>query len=314
MLKDVRPAIDLAVTARAGVSRDGQPLSYNRRPAPDLAPWVGRLYATQVDLPEDYTLHSGLFNDASCLRIQLSGEWTAQTATGPMALGRAALIFGPQTRVMPVTVSGSFISIGASLRPGTGHALRKADASNIADRIVQADTLGLDSAGLLDKLDPAGAPEDWLCALEEECRRVIAVAGGGTPDPVSVSFEALAFHNPSASVAEFAQEVGISTRQLTRIVKRDFGMPPKQVLRRARALDMASFLHGVADEAEAEDLILRYFDQAQMTREFTELFGMPPRRFKTTPNPLLTLALESRQARRLDALQRLGPDGARPWE
>ena len=72
-------------------------------------------------------------------------------------------------------------------------------------------------------------------------------------------------------------------------------------------------LHGVADEAEAEDLILRYFDQAQMTREFTELFGMPPRKFKTTPNPILTIALESRQARRLDALERLGPDGIRPW-
>ena len=40
---------------------------------------------------------------------------------------------------------------------------------------------------------------------------------------------------------------------------------------------------------------------------------MPPRRFKTTPNPILTIALESRQARRLDTLEKLRPDGARPW-
>jgi AraC-like DNA-binding protein len=91
-------------------------------------------------------------------------------------------------------------------------------------------------------------------------------------------------------------------RQLGRIIRRDFGMPPKQVMRRARALDMASHLHGVADEAEAEELILRYFDQAQMTREFTELFGVTPRRFVKTPNPLLTLALD-----------RARPNGWRRW-
>ena len=67
-------------------------------------------------------------------------------------------------------------------------------------------------------------------------------------------------------------------------------------------------------EAEAEELILRYFDQAQMTREFTELFGVTPRRFVRKPNPLLTLALESRQAKRLEALERVPPGGHRPWQ
>jgi AraC-like DNA-binding protein len=91
-------------------------------------------------------------------------------------------------------------------------------------------------------------------------------------------------------------------------------MAPKQVLRRARALDMASHLRGVADSAEAEELELRYYDQSHMIREFTELFGMAPRQFIATPQPLMTLALESRQARRLALLSRLEPGEARPWE
>jgi len=86
------------------------------------------------------------------------------------------------------------------------------------------------------------------------------------------------------------------------------------VLRRSRALDMASHLHGVADEKEADDLILRYFDQAQMTREFTEFFGMTPRQFMKTPNPLMTLTLEARQAKRLEMLKRLPPGATRPWQ
>ena len=82
MLKDTAQALDAAVQPRAGHARGGQPLSYNRRPAEDLLPWIGRLYATAVDLPEDYTLVSGLFNDTSCVRIQLSGHWVADTADG----------------------------------------------------------------------------------------------------------------------------------------------------------------------------------------------------------------------------------------
>jgi hypothetical protein len=41
---------------------------------------------------------------------------------------------------------------------------------------------------------------------------------------------------------------------------------------------------------------------------------MSPRQFVKTPQPILTLALESRQARRLEALNRLEPGQARPWE
>jgi len=313
MLKSINPVVDQAVKPSAGHSRGGQPLSYNRAPAPDLAPWIGRLYATQVELPDTYCLKSGLFNDTSFIRIQLSGEWTAQTADGPRAYNRAAIVFGPQRKLMPVTVTGSFISVGISLRPGTGFALLKLDASQMLDRMAMCNDMGLDGEGVLRALEAQDSAEGWLTALENRFRAVVKATGGAVPDPVSSAFETLTFAEPQANVAEFAEELGISQRQLERIVRRDFGLPPKQMLRRARALDMASRLHGVADEAEGEDFILRYFDQAQMTREFSEFFGMTPRKFMQTPNPLLTLTLESRQSRRLEALERIGPDGKRPW-
>ena len=77
---------------------------------------------------------------------------------------------------------------------------------------------------------------------------------------------------------------------------------------------MASHLRGVADQAEAEELMLRYYDQSHLIHEFTELFGMSPRQFEATPQPLMTLALESRQARRLEAIARIAPGGVRPWQ
>jgi len=314
MLKKMRRGVDGSLAPQGGQSRDGQPLSYNRAPTPDLAPWIARLYATIVDAPEGYYLESGLFNDTTVVRMQLRGEWTALTADGTKRLGRAALVFGPHSRLMPVSVTGSFVSIGVALRPGTGHALMGRHAGDMVDRLVTCEEFGLPGEMAMTALASTRSPEDAVQVLETMFGQFVEVSGGARPDPISARFETLSFTDPSYSVAQFSEECGISPRQLERIVRRDFGMPPKQVLRRARALDMASHLRGVADEAEAAELGLRYYDQSHLTREFTELFGMSPRQFCAGPNPLLTLALESRQARRLEAIERLAPGEIRPWQ
>ena len=298
---------------RFAVTRDGQPLSYNRLPAEDLRPWVGWLYATSVTAPDDYVLECSLLSDASIVRIQLEGHWKAETVDGPMEHDRAALLFGPMSKAMPVSVRGSFTSVGFALRPGVGHAVLGRHAADFADRIVSIGDLGLDDKMLMEPLEAAASPEKLLLALEDWMRDIIARTGAKPPDPVSHKFDMLALYDPTKNVAEFAKDCGISTRSLERICKRDFGLSPKQVLRRARAIDMASALRGVADSAEAEELELRFYDQSHMTHEFTKLFGMTPRLFMQTPQPLMTLSLESRQSRRLAALQRLPPGAQKPW-
>ncbi len=314
MLKRGRPGIDRAIEPQHGVTRDGQPLSYNRAPAPDLAPWISRLYATVVDAPPDHRLECGLFNDNSLLRLQPKGRWTALTADGPKAHDRAALFFGPQTRRMAVSVTGSFISVGIALRPGSGYALGKVRVGDYVDRLISCDEVSFPGEQALAIVEQGANPEEWLQSLEALFRKLIDRGKSAHPDPVSARFEAVSLANPSISIADFARDCGIELRRLERIVRRDFGMAPKQVLRRARALDMASHLRGVADYEEAEELALRYYDQSHLIREFSEMFGMSPRQFVATPQPILTLALESRQAHRLEALERLVPGQLRPWE
>lgn len=313
MRRSTTPAIDTAVASRI-VTRQGQPISYNRAPSADLAPWIARLYATVVDVPAGHRLECGLLNDMSMFRLQLKGHWVAQTPAGVVEGERNALFFGPQTRLMPITVTGSFVSVGVALRPGTGHALRRVKTADYLDRIVPCEELGLPGDAALQFLERENDAERWLQLLEELIRRIIAQSGAEPPDPITARFEALAFTDPSVGVAAFARECGVDQRRLERIVRRDFGMAPKQVLRRARALDMASFLRGVADQAEAEELQLRYYDQSHLIREFTELFGMSPRQFAAKPQPILTLALESRQACRLEMIERVAPGGIRPWQ
>ena len=314
MLKRSRPGVDAALEPSHGVTRDGQPLSYNRAPSPDLAPWIARLYVTVVDAPDDYALNCALFNDTAIIRIQLKGDWSAETADGPMQHLRKALFFGPQNRRMPVGVKGGFISLGISLRPGACFALKGARLETFIDRIVSIDEVGMRESSMLSRLEDGGSPEDWLKVLEDTIRIHAERVNFKMPDPITSRFEALAFADPTAGVGDFAKECGIDQKRLERLVRRDFGLPPKQVLRRARALDMASHLRGVADHDEADELALRYYDQSHLIREFVELFGMSPSQFIERPQPLLTLTLESRQARRLEALSRLAPGAPRPWE
>jgi len=308
------PAADPRIAPEQGITRNGQPLSYNRAPAPDLAPWIARLYVTRVQLPDDYTLSCGVFNDTACVRIQLGGHWVAQTVDGPVETRRGAFYFGPHSRRMPVSVTGSFTSVGYAIRPGTGTALHLPRVGGFVDKVVPTDVMTAPSEDFLALLTPDADAEAWLQAIEGLIRQQVAGLGGARPDPVTAQFEEISLRNPGITVNEAAKLCGVERRQLERVINRDFGMAPKQVLRRARALDMASHLRGVADSREGDEIALRYYDESHLIHEFTQLFGMPPRQFVKTPQPIMTLALESRQARRLEALHRITPGEARPWE
>jgi AraC-like DNA-binding protein len=314
MSRSNKPAVDHAVVSANGATRDGQPISFSRAPAPDLERWVGRFYVTVVDMPEDHRLDCGLLCDFSCIRVQTRGKWQAETATGTKHSERAAMLFGPHSKRMPVSVTGSFTSVGVFLRPGACHALNGPEISGLKDDLATFTQLNMPEARWLKLFDPDGTPEDWTLAMEQEMRRLIAERAVREPEPVSARFEAAAFIDPNATVAQLAADFGVEQRRLERIVRRDFGMTPKQVLRRARALDMASHLRGVADQDEAEELALRYYDQSHLIREFTAMFGMSPRQFVEKPQPLITIGLETRQSRRLEAIQRIAPGGIKPWE
>ncbi len=307
------PALNRSLAPRSAVARDGQPLSYNRAPAKDLAPWIARLYVSSVAAPETHVLSCGVFCENPVLRIRLAGDWLAQSAIGPLASTRGAFLFGPNTRRMPIEVRGSFISAGIAFCPGAVRLLTGMAEGDIVDRLADPALLGLSTQSWLALFDPDAGPEHWCLQIEAALRSLIDRRGAQAPDPVSVWFERASYADPSISVGQCASTNGIDIRRLERVVRRDFGLTPKQVLRRARALDMASHLRGVADAQEAEALMLRYYDQSHLIRDFTALIGLSPGQFAQRPQPLMTLSLETRQQRRLEMLKRLVPGQAPPW-
>lgn len=299
-----------------GHTRNGEPLSNNRAPADDLAPWVARVYATDVKMDPDATMHCGFISDTPVMRVLFSGEWTARTRDGFGRYGPSALLFGAQTRRMAVTVSGSFATVGVALKPGAMSALKGPPVEGTLDRIILYDHIyGHEDWGRSDQLlewfDPAGEPERWLKVAETLVRQLVERTGAKQPHPVIAAFDKAVFADPNLNLAEFAEEHVIERRRLERKIKRAYGQSATQVLRRARALDIASHLLGVAHDSEAEEAALKFFDQSHMIREFRHFFGVTPRQFALTPQPFMTLTLEARQSRRLEVLGRAQPNY--PW-
>jgi len=181
------------------------------------------------------------------------------------------------------------------------------------DRIAREDHFGMLHDDFRDVFNDEMSPVQWNWAIEEVMRRFIARHDPPPPDPVSVAFEETALHNPSQPLSEFAETHNISLRKLQRVVKRDFGLPPRTIMRRARALDLAAQLSNVANAEEEAEMILRYFDQSHLIRDFAAFFGVTPQKFRAQPRPLLTIGLEHRQVRKLEDRQNSQSDGSIPW-
>ncbi len=306
------------ISSRTGATRSGSPLALSRAPAADLRPWFYWWSISVGELPPGVTVHCGRMVDHPCITFIYHDAWTAVTADGtevfdPGKHGKS-LYFGPQTRRMPLSISGRYTAIALHFNAGVAGILGFPDPGETLNRIIDLDEyFGRDVP--LAKLVPLNNDyETWLAVLEQEfLRPLVEKTSSRAADPIVTAFEAACLAHPEMTVEEFADGQDVSKRTIERIIKQAFGMTPKQALRRARALDMGAALLGVArpeDQPEIED---RYFDQSHRIKEVRAIFGMSPSELKEGMHPFLRLALEVRQRRRLDALNRLGVEELGPW-
>ena len=306
MTGDADPEILREILAPIWDPPDNRPsLAENRAPSPDLSPWIATMVSIRAPTDPDQLVACGLCNDLVYVRYVFSGQWTAQMADGEGKFRDEALIFGQHSKFMPLTCAGDVMSAGFGLRPGAWYAMTGNSAADYVDRIIRDDVFGLMDGEFADRLNAGTRPEEWNAALEDAVRRFVERVQPDPPDPISTAFEAAAFADPMQSLHDFADAQNISLRKLERVIKRDFGVTPRAVMRRARAMDVAALLCGVDNQQDEDELMLRYFDQSHLSRDFTAFFGLTPRKFRTRPRPLLKVTLQQRRDRRIEELRRL---------
>ncbi|RNJ61360.1 MAG: AraC family transcriptional regulator [Porphyrobacter sp. IPPAS B-1204] len=272
-------------------------------PPPTIAPYVTTLYHFRCDEPVIRDIQPAAVGQL-CLFPHGTGEM--HFAEGHRDPNHAVGLLTPLSRATPIIVMGPFHAFGAALTPVGWAALTGLHAGQHRDRLLPAaSVLGPEIDALGQRLIAAyrqGTMTGRECAL--------AVGGfierGVKPvNPRHLELVAATGRWLSASfnpeLSELSGVAGYSARQVQRLVERYFGLPPRALARKYRALRAAALLSApqlsLEDEAEIAEA---FFDQPHMIREIAHFVGRTPARLGDETTPYLAEMIDGRNLRELN--------------
>lgn len=267
-----------------------------RIPSEDLRPYVTLFYHFRADIPRFDDLERA---DHAQWRFRLSdGAAHYAFADGTAQVATACHIIGPTSGAFRTVADGPVEVVGMGLQPAGWAALVGVDASTLLDRMIDgAGVAGgapaaLAAAATLRAATDIGAK---LAAVESLVRRTLAA----TPHSAALAFARaidgwLAAHH-SPEVDDLVTTAALSRRQVERRTKALYGVPPKTLARKYRALRAAVALaEGMKLDAALEEG--GFYDQSHLIRELKQFTGLTPRQLRDTPTLLSQLTMQRRRA------------------
>lgn len=276
-------------------------LDYIPAPAP-LQPFLTTLYYFRSDEREIRDLQPA---SVGSLLIFLRGRGRMHFTGGQIDPSHPESLITPTSAAVPFEVDGPFHCVGCSLSPLGWAALTGEPANAHGDRMLDArGWLGQEVRELGDDLRAAYA--EGTASPAELCERIAAFLGTRlgrvNPRHVELMKQITEWLSSSfdPSLADLLGRVAYSERQLQRLVERYYGISPKQLVRKYRALRVAALLQDprTSDEKVAELLNL-FYDQSHLIREIRLFAGRTPARLGDAENPILDALLDSRNFREI---------------
>lgn len=192
----------------------------------------------------------------------------------------------PMLQAAPMRLEGPVLNVGASFTP-TGWAIfsgldasQTHDTSFDADRVVATPTFAPVRVALERCRKGEISPEDYARAIEEMIRTVCSTAPCELRDEHRALLAAIevwlesAFNPP---LAQLYDSVEIGERQVQRLCRRFYGVPPAQLLKRYRAIRAGMLMaHGDLSPELRDEVLAAYFDQAHLIRDLRRYTGRTP--------------------------------------
>lgn len=272
-------------------------------PPAALAPFVTTLYHFRCDEPIIRDIQPAAVGNL-CLFPHGQGEMLF--AAGHRDPNHEVGLLTPLSRAAPIAVAGPFHAFGAALTPLGWAALTGLHAGEWRDRLLPA------SEVLGPEIDALG--QELLAAYRDgrmsgrDCALAVGGFIGDHLRPVNARHLALmaatgqwlsASFNPD--IAALSGTAGYSARQVQRLVERYFGLTPRALARKYRALRAAALLSAphlsLEDEAEIAEA---FFDQSHMIREIAHFVGRTPARLGDPSTPYLAEMIDARNLRELE--------------
>ena len=279
-------------------------LQYLAAPA-ELAPFVTTFFYFTCDEPLISDLRPA---SAGLLAFFLRGQGELFVRDGTIDSSHPASLLTPLAAAAPILVDGPWHVFGAAISPLgwgalTGGISAAANSNRLLDAAVVIDPSLADFAhdlaarynarGDAPGLSPEEMVESATAALVPLLRDVPAAHArliGIVADWLGSSL--------SPMVEDLTERSPYSPRQLQRLVDFYFGLPPKQLARKYRALRAAALLgHPDTPPEQVAMVENQFYDQSHMIRELRLFAGRTPARLGASDAPVLSALLDLRNFR-----------------
>ncbi|MFO6446527.1 helix-turn-helix domain-containing protein [Erythrobacter sp. NE805] len=216
------------------------------------------------------------------LIVMVRGSVAFTFADGRTGCSSRVFVNAPQLRSANSVLEGPVLQIGASLTHAAWQRLSNLPADVVHDRLISAEAiLAPERIAALEAA--AEACDAGRIGPEAVCAELAATIAAGPfdlrSDHVEVVETILAWlaSGFDPDIRALYEAVRVSPRQVQRICRRFFGVPPAQVLKRFRALRAAMVLAQPGlGEAHRDALMATYFDQAHLIRDIRRYTGRTP--------------------------------------
>ncbi len=250
-------------------------------PAPGLRDFISVYYLFESEGPFLADVERAAL--AQC-RIAVSGAAKMTFRNGSVIdLAPGWHVGGPSSSAVQMQLYGPMQTFGFGILPAGWATLFGSDASAMLDRIVSPQQLSARFAEALTSINPASInPASSLADLAAAADAALAPLLVHS-DPQIIEFTRLVDRWLAGDIApdlsDLQDQAALSARQLTRKVKMLYGVPPKYLARKYRALKAARLL---ADQRSDKLDYLRdaFYDQSHMIREIKLFTGITPARLR----------------------------------
>ncbi len=241
-------------------------------PAEDVRDLVSVYYLFEVDQPK--------FSDneraaIAQLRFLLEGSATVSFADGNSYPAEETVLQGPSSGAMHFDVNGPFRMFGVGILPAGWAVATRKSAADYLDKVVPANevfTAEIDKN--LDYLRGCQTPERMV-AWADKIFRALRPRLKPETEKFTRMVDQWLSSEPSPPVSALMAAAPQSSRQVLRSVNKLYGMPPKHLARKYRAL-RAARAYAEQNEEELIELVDAFYDQSHMIREVKFFAGVTP--------------------------------------
>lgn len=233
--------------------------------------------------------------DRAQFRFQLKGSGSYRFANGDIASTCPVTVIGPTTGPVVASSDCPLAIFGWGMTPAGWSALMGEEASTYVDRAFDARQIFGD--WIMQVRDQLVAASEFSEQIEIGCLAAEDIFRFKDKAPFEFTSKVDSWLSQAGDpdVDLLAHNTGLSLRQLERMTKRYYGMPPKKLARKYRALRAAQALaHG--DSLDDAGLALAFYDQSHLIREVKQFTGLTPTQLRTGQSELTEMTMKGRRS------------------